>query len=437
MFGSRPEDTFVNAPRGGARSGAGWPFLVAVALGIGAFLWWAATYQIEESTRGLGRVVPSARVQVVQSLEGGIVAGIDVAEGDVVEAGQVLMQIDDTGFSAARGELLEQEATLLAKEARLRAEAASADTLALPAGLVDRAPAAVAAERDVFRSRRIQLDGELRLLNDRLAQRRAELAELRATMAKLDSIIAPLEAEVALTEGLVDRGSVPQIELLRLQGRLAETHGDRAVGAASLPRLEAAIRAAEAEVSTTRSAYVLTAREQMSDLRLDLAVVQESLRAATDRVSRTALKAPVKGTVNRIHATTLGAVVQPGQPLVEIVPAEDRLLIEADIRPRDVAFIRPGDRASVKITAYDYLIYGALEGEVLRIGADTVEGAQGQAFFRVTVETTETHLTARGQEYPISPGMIAQIDIQTGTRTVLSYLAKPILRARSEALHER
>lgn len=438
MFGTRPDDAFVTNTRPGrtARGGV-WALLLTVALGLAGFVWWAATFEIEETARGLGRVIPSGRVQVVQSLEGGIVAGLAVAEGDRVAAGQILAQIDDTGFAAARGELLQQEAALLVEAARLEAEAAGAGSFAVPPGLSARAPKAAAAELALYRSRQAQLASELALLGDRLAQRRAERAELAAQMLKLDAVIAPLAAEVALTEDLAARGAVPEIELLRLQSRLAEFQGDRAVGAASLPRTEAAIRAAETEMATLRARHVLAARERLADLQLELAVVQEALRAATDRVRRTALRAPVAGIVNRLHVTTLGAVVQPGQALVDIVPVEDRLLIEAEIRPQDVAFVQPGDRASVKITAYDYLVYGALAGDVLRIGADSVETREGQVFFQVLIETDETALGAGAARYPISPGMVAEVDIQTGRRTVLSYLAKPVLRARAEALRER
>jgi adhesin transport system membrane fusion protein len=182
---------------------------------------------------------------------------------------------------------------------------------------------------------------------------------------------------------------------------------------------------------------VLTARQRLAKLQLELAVVQETLRAANDRVRRAQLKAPVRGTINTINATTIGAVVQPGAPLVEIVPIDDSLLIEADLGPRDIAFVKTGEQASVKISAYDYLVYGALEGEVVRIGADTIETNDGVQFFRVIVRTDKSYLGSEENPLPITPGMIASVDIQTGQKTVLSYLAKPIMRARSEALRER
>ncbi len=182
---------------------------------------------------------------------------------------------------------------------------------------------------------------------------------------------------------------------------------------------------------------MLTARQRLAQLQVELAVVQETLRSANDRVTRAQLRAPVRGTVNTINAKTIGAVVQPGAPLVEIVPLDDRLLIEADLGPRDIAFVKTGERASVKISAYDYLVYGALDGEVIRIGADTISTREGVEFFRVIVRTDRSFLGSEEDPLPITPGMIASVDIQTGEKTVLSYLAKPILRAQAEALRER
>ncbi len=439
MFGRTPEEDFVNHPGARARGrqgGGSWALLLLVLAALGGFFFWAYSFEIEEVTRGMGRVIPSSQVQVVQAPQGGIVAAIEVREGDIVEAGDVLVQIDDTSLAADRGELLEREAALLAETLRGEAEAAQAETLDFPPELEERAPLATAAEREVFTSRRAQLERELQVLRDQLDQRRAALDELRETRARSEAVIAPLSEELAMTADLAARGAVPQIELLRLRSRMAEVEGDLRVAAASAPKLEAAVREAETRIDSARSAYVLAARERLARLQVELAVVQETLTAATDRVARTLLRAPVRGTVNALDGLTLGAVVERGAPLAEIVPLDDGLLIEADIRPSDVAFIRPGDRASVKITAYDYLVYGALEGRVARIGANTIQGREGEELFRVVVETAGGLRAADGAELPIIPGMVAQIDIQTGRKTVLSYLAKPLLRARAEALRE-
>ena len=440
MFGGSPDEAFLNdatAARAAATGRRPWGLLLAIAAGIALFIVWAATFEIEEVTSGQGRVIPSGRVQVVQSLEGGIVQDIAVLEGQAVAAGDPLIEIDDTGFSAALGELRARQTAYLAEEARLSAEATMAEDVVFPDGLETTAPLAVLAEREVFLSRRDQLAREIAVLEDQLRQREAALVELRAEREKLVAVTAPLSAEVELTEDLVARGIAPQVELLRLKSRLAELDGDLAIGRASEPRLQASIQEARNQIGAARSAYVLTARQNLAEVRLERAVVEEELRAASDRVSRAVLTSPVDGTVNRIHPTTLGAVVQPGAPLIEIVPTNDSLLIEVDITPRDIAFIRPGDAASVKITAYDFLVYGALDGTVLRLGADAIEDRDGQAFFRAVIQTDRTFLGTENAPLPISPGMIAGVDIQTGQRTVLSYLAKPLLRARAEALRER
>ena len=440
MFRNAQDSEFINDISGADlvdRTTSHWRLLFVLLAGIGGFLAWAYYYEIEEVTRGLGRVIPSTQVQVVQSFEGGIVRSIDVVEGDTVEAGDVLMQLDDTGFSAQLGELLEQEAALLAEKARLQAEAGFAAKMAFSDALMARNPLATGAELEVFLSRRLQLDREITVLDNRLLQREAELAELAALRDKIGFTLAPLDEEIALSEDLFERGAIPQIELLRLKSRRAELAGDLIIAGASGPRITASIREAESQIDAARASYVSSARARLARLQVELAVVQETLRAANDRVTRTAVRAPTRGTVNTVNVATIGAVVQPGAPLVEIVPIDDRLLIEVDIRPQDVAFIRPGEHASVKITAYDYLIYGSLDGRVKRIGADTIENANGEQFFRIVVETDRAHLGTDENRYEIIPGMVASVDIQTGRKSVLSYLGKPVLRASSEALRER
>ncbi|MEM7596472.1 MAG: HlyD family type I secretion periplasmic adaptor subunit [Pseudomonadota bacterium] len=439
MFGSRIEDRFVNDAAADARGGRGvWALLLVIGLGMAGFFAWAWFYEIEEVTRATGKVIPSRQLQVVQSLEGGIVAALAVREGDLVNEGDELARIDDTTAGSDLGELREREAALMAAEARVLAEAQGAKSVAFSDDLTTRAPAAVTAERQVFLSRQRQLLAEMSVLEDQLAQRRAALREATATVSKLEAQLAPLREETDLTAGLVETGSVPKIEFLRLQGDLASIGGDLEVSRARIPGIEAAIREAENQISSARSSYVLTARERGAEISGELAILREAMRAATDRLTRTSLRAPVHGTVNQLHVTTIGAVVQPGAPIVEIVPRDDQLLVEAQINPRDVAFIRPGHPASVKITAYDFLVYGALDGTVERIGADALTDPEGNQYFQVMVRTEESALPSASEgTLPISPGMVAQVDIQTGRKTVLDYLLKPLRRAQAEALRER
>lgn len=438
MFGNREEDAYATTATTAALQGRGaWRLLGLIAFGLIAFFIWAANFEIEEVTRGIGRVVPSSDTKIVQSLEGGLVRQVAVAEGDLVEQGDLLLVIDDTAVVAREGELREQEAALLAEQLRLNTEAAGLPDLVFPPDLVARALQATLAEQAVFLSRKTQFQRELQVLSDQHSQRVSELAELKAQEAKLSEVIAPLAQEAALTESLAERGAVAQIDLLRLRSRVAEMNGELTVTQARIPRMEAAIREAQAQLSAARSAFELSARERLARLQVELAVVQEGLRAAQGRVAQTELRSPARGIVNQLASSTAGAVVPPGATVAAIVPLDDGLLVEAEISPSDVAFVQPGERVSVKITAYDYLIYGALEGVVMRVGADTIESRDGEPVFRVIVRTDQTFLGDPARPNPIIPGMIASIDIQTGTNSVLNYLAKPILRARSEAFRER
>lgn len=437
MFSLRSEEEdFVNRP-GGQDAGRGlWFLLLLVIALIGGFVFWAATFEIEEVTRASGRVVPSSQVQTVQAPEGGIVAAIHVAEGDVVSPGQVLFQIDDTTVLSNLGELEQRHQALSAELIRLRAEAERLETLVFPAeaNLNSRL---VAAETAVFRTRRSQLGLEVSVLRDRLLQREAELIELIAKRAQLEAVAAPLRREAEISEGLFEKGSVPEIEILRLRGQLAEINGNITVSEATELRVKASISETQKQIESAEASYGLAARERISVVLADLAVVEETLRAARERVSRTELRAPVRGTVNRITVTNVGSVVQPAVVLAEIVPLDDSLLIEAEVSPRDLAFVRVGANASVKITAYDYLRYGDLSAHVDRIGADALNNADGVPYFQVMLRTEQTALQGDSGALDISPGMVASIDIQSGRKTVLEYLIRPVLRAQHEALRER
>lgn len=440
MFGNSVEDEYVNtisAADAASRGRSQWPVLSFFFLGFCGLLLWASLYEIEEVTVGVGRVIPSQQVQVIQTLEGGLIQSIMVKEGDLVEEGAVLMQIDDTGFSSTLGELQQRENALLAEKIRLDAEANGDDIVVFSEDLQKRASLAVNAQKAVFGSRRQQLKGEIQVLEDRMRQRRAQLEELKATREKLKAVIVPLSREVKLTSDLFKRGVVPEIDLLRLQSQLAESEGNLRVADASLPKLEASVEEASSEIQSTKSAYILTAKERLASLQQELAVVQETIRSASDRVTRTLLKSPLRGVVNKINNNTIGSVVQPAKDIIEIVPVDDSLLIQTNIRPQDVAFIKPNERASVRLTAYDYLIYGSLDGRVERIGADTITDQQGEAFFQVVIRTDRNYLGDEDQQFPITPGMVANVNIKTGRKTVLSYLLKPFNRARSEAFRER
>ncbi|MEZ5877822.1 MAG: HlyD family type I secretion periplasmic adaptor subunit [Tepidamorphaceae bacterium] len=427
----------VRAAMKARRGDSAWLQLVVIGGLIAAAVAWAHIAVVEEVTTGQGRVIPSSQVQVVQTLEGGIVRAINVSEGDIVEAGQVLIEVDDTSLASRLGELRSRKNAIEAEIIRLTAEAHGEEDLAFPPELVEAAPREVAAQQEAFRARRTKLRGEREILKQQLLQREQELTELQATQAKLKATLAPLERELELTRKLATRGVVPEVDLLRLERQYAEASGELAVLEAALPRAEAAITESRTRLDSVESVFRADARERLAKSISDRSVLEESEIAAADLVRRTQLAAPVRGIVNKINVSSIGAVVQPAVDIVEIVPLDDALLIEARIRPQDVAFIHPGQDASIKLTAYDYSVYGDLAGKVERIGADTQTDDRGNPFYRVILRTDEGGITRNGHKLDIIPGMVASVDIQTGSKTVWDYVMKPVLKIRNEALRER
>lgn len=436
----RDEFDFANDVRAAVEERA--PRAAWILIGIVGFivivgLIWAEIATVEEVTSGDGRVIPSSQLQVVQTLEGGIVREILIREGDAVEKDQILMRIDDTGFAARLGELNQRRWALRAEIARLRAEATGADAVDVDKALANNAPEMVASEQDVFNIRRLKRDQEVSILRQQLVQKEQELQELEARKIKLESSKKPLDRELALTRKMKERGVVPEIELLRMERQTAEVNGELAIVTASLPRAASAIEEARNRIETAKFGRQAEARERLAKARAELGVIDETIKGARDRVTRASLKAPVRGIVNKVNTNTIGSVVKPGQDIIEIVPLGDNLLIEARLRPQDVAFVRPDQAASVKLTAYDYSIYGALDGKVERISADTITDEKSETFYRVIVRTEQNFLSLGSEQLPIIPGMVAQVDILTGKKTVLDYLLKPLTKVRYEALRER
>ncbi len=439
MIGSRDHE-YANDVRAALEERAPrttWILVLIICAAFAGLIVWASQATLEEVTTGSGRVIPSRQIQVVQTLEGGIVREISIGEGDLVEKDQVLMQIDDTGFASKLGEIKQRRWALMAEIARLTAEGNGADNVPDDPDLTEHAPQALLSERAVFRSRNAKLQEDVSILKQQLIQKEKELIEFTAKHDKLVATREPLARELKLTETLYKRKVVPEVEFLRLKRQMAEIDGELAIVKAALPRAESSIEEARNRVNSATVSFQLQARERLAQIQPELAIIEESIKAAEDRVTRTALKAPVRGIINKLNVTTIGAVVQPGKDIIEIVPLDDTLLIEAQIRPQDVAFIRPDEKASVKLTAYDYLIYGALEGKIERISADTITDDRGERMYRVIVRTRQNHLKTVKGDLPIIPGMVATVDIQTGEKTVLDYLLKPIRRGQKEALRER
>ncbi|MCZ8374113.1 MAG: HlyD family type I secretion periplasmic adaptor subunit [Beijerinckiaceae bacterium] len=409
---------------------------VTAALILAAAIW-ASLAVLDEVTRGEGRVIPSRQVQVVQPLEGGLVENIHVTEGAIVQKGDVLMRIDDTTFSAQLGEIRERRLALAGRVARLAAESTGQGQIDFPPALLREAGRATEAERLVFEARQRKLIQDIEVIVQQVGQRRAELGELQAQERRLAQAVDLLSKETAITRRLFQQRVVPEIEMLRLDRQAAELQGQLDVVKASLAKAEVAILEAQARRDSVTSTFRAASEEELAKVQADLAVVEETIRAAQDRVRRTDLRAPVHGIVNKISVTTIGAVVQPGQAVMDIVPMEDNLLVEANIRPADIAFIRPGQDAIVKITAYDPTVYGSLQGKVERISANTITNEQREVAYRVMIRTARSHLGPDAAQLPIIPGMVGSVEILTGRKSVLDYVLRPIRKVFSEALRER
>lgn len=373
---------------------------------------WAYFASLEEVKRGNGRVIPSRQIQVVQSLEGGIVTTILTREGASVREGEPLMRIDDTNFASQYGEVRERRGATAARVARLEAQASEKPKLVFPESLRRDAARAVETEQNVFDAQIRRLSQEIDVLEKQYAQKQQEQAEFKASEAKLTETLQLLGREVALTRKLYEQRVVPEIEMLRLERQASEMRGQLEIVKASLTKSQASLQEAQSKISNARTTFRAQAEDDLAKSRGDLAVLEENIKAAQDKVRRTELRSPVNGIVNKLNVTTVGAVVPPGGNVMEIVPVDDTLLVEGRIKPQDIAFIRPDQDAVVKISAYDSSVYGSLKGKVERISADTIiddkgdRNDRGETYYRVMVRTEKNHLGTSEHPLPVIPGMV-------------------------------
>jgi len=394
---------------------------------------WAAVAQIDEVTRGEAKVVPSSQVQIIQSVDGGVVEEILVREGQVVDAGQLLLRVDTTRFDSSLGESRASQAGLRARAERLQA-LTQGRAFNPPADLLKEAPNLVAQERSQYDAKRAEIAAQVSIAQSQLSQRQQELNEARARREQAERGLELVQRELNATRPMVATGAVSEVEVLRLEQQVARLRGDREQATAQISRVQAAIGEAQRRIEEVQ----LNARSQLSaelsETMSRLSALSEGGRALADKVAKAEIKSPVRGTVKRLLVNTVGGVVQPGREVLEVVPLDDALILEAQITPKDIAFLRPGLEAMVKFTAYDFAIYGGLPADVESIGADSVIDDKGNAFYIVRLRTRQASL---GEGLPIIPGMVAQVDILTGKKTVLAYLLKPVLRAKANALSER
>ena len=366
-----------------------------IGLGLLVFFIWAALFKLEEVSTGTGKVIPSSKEQIIQSLEGGILTKLDVKEGDIVEKGTILAQLDPTRFASNVGESQSLLVSSLATSARLRAEV-NGTALQFPE-IVQKDSQLVREETQLYNTRRKNLE---------------------ESISDLTTSLTLVQQELRMTEPLVAKGAASEVEVLRLKRQASDL---------------------QKQINDTRSQYYVKAREELSKANTDVETQRQIVKGKSDTLNRTVFRAPVRGVVKEIDVMTLGGVIPPNGKIMTIVPLDEQLLIEARISPRDIAFIRPNQQALVKITAYDYAIYGGLHGKVTVISPDTIrdEVKQDQFYYRVYIRTDSDKLrNKQGKTFAITPGMVATVDIRTGQKTVLDYLIKPFNKAR-EALRER
>lgn len=397
---------------------------------------WAGVTRVEVLTRGQGQVVPSQDVQVVQSLEGGIVEELLVSPGDLIKRGQILMRLSDVQFSSEERGTEAKFLGLEAKKARLTAEA-SGEAFKVPEEVAEKAPQISTNEQALYDSRQRELQNAYDILDDRIAKANADMAEVNAQINRFYSSRKLLNDELRITKDLVAKRAVPKLEEIRLNREIADISGQINAQSQRKKSLEAELAVAKKERESQLDKFRSQALGELNSVETEIASLRENLKSIGDRVERREVKAPVDGVVNNIAVRTLGGVVEPAMQLVEIVPVDEELKIIAQIQPNEIAFIRPGQPAKVKITAYDAQKYGSLEGELVRIGATSGRDQEGNTFFEIEVHTTKNYMGDEDTPLPITPGMVAEVEVITGKRTILEYLLKPVLRARDRAFTEQ
>lgn len=422
------------APRGASA------IVILAALFFAAMIGWASFAEVDEVTRAEGRVIPFSKTQLIQSAEPGVVQEILVRPGQHVRKGDILLRLDPTTSTATLGESEARARALQAGVARLRTEyEGDLDSVyACPASIQQVAPAICDNEAKLLSARRDSYLKNTSVLEERVEQRERELAGAEADLQRLAESLEIARRELALLQPLAQKNLVSKTDVLRAEREVSDLQGQIATGEQSIARIQAALRESNLQL---QQALLQFRQEALADLTTslsELSVLEQTILGAERRVSRTDIRSPVDGIVNRLEVNTLGAFVSSGTQVMDIVPIADKLLVEARVRPQDIAFIRPGQEAMVKVTAYDFSIYGALDGVVDTVSADSVYDQESQeTFYIVLVRTEQSELEKGDQALPVMPGMVAEVDILTGEKTILQYILQPFNRARNEALTER
>jgi len=408
--------------------------LWVIILSVAWFIYWAGNAELDELVRGTGKVIPSSKVQKIQNLEGGIVDEFFVKEGDIVKKGQPLVKFKDVRFQSDLGETRLKLDELLAKEVRLKAEAYNepfnAQGLQIEEKTLER-------ERSFYQSNYKQFIRGLQSQRSQLNQKYGMLKETRAKMNQHKRSIALINKEIALKQPLVDKKIVSEIELLQLNREKNDLSGELSRLRESIGRINSEISEIREKLEGSKLEFRNRAKKELNEVTAEIERLKENMKSSADRVSRTVVKSPVEGIVKQFFINTEGGVVRPGMDIMEIVPRNEALLIEAKIKPSDIAFLHTGQKAVIKFTAYDFSIYGGLKGELTQISADTITDEEGNSFFLVKLKTDKTHLGSESNKLTIKVGMRTSVDIITGKKSILTYLLKPIIKAKYGALRER
>jgi len=404
--------------------------IVASAVAFFMFLLWSMLAQVDEVTRGQGKVIPSSKLQVITAADPATVSEVFVRSGQRVKKGQLLARLDSPENTSQVGQLEAETQSLQSRVSRLTAEG-TGQTVACTGS-------DCAGERALSQARESALSSKVSALQASAEQARRDVGEAAATIQSLQGSLALAQHQVQMLEPLAAKNIVPQTDLLDKRREVIDLQGRISAAREQQGKALAAVREAQAQASQANFEFRQSALDERSQIAAKIAVNEQSLRGAEGKLGRTEIRSPVDGVVNDVQVTTIGAYVQPGQKIMEVVPAGEKLLVETRVKPSDIAFIKVGDKALVKVTAYDFSTYGGLEGRVVQVSADSIyDENEKQAFFTVIVETDKSFLTAAGHRLPITPGMMTDTQIITGRKSILTYLLKPVLKARSEALRER
>jgi len=400
------------------------------------FILWASLTQIDEITRGTGKVVPSGENKIVQNLEGGIVKEIYVKVGDSVKKGEPLLKIDNEKNKAQLDSTSIKLLELTAKEIRLTAES-DGKPFKVSQELEKQMPLFVANERSLYESRQKALMAKINALVDKKRQKEQELKETEEKIIHLKRTDALINEEVKMMEPMVKQGVKSKVAFMKLQREQSQIKNDLTSAQNSLPRIRAGISEIENNIKEEKITFRNEAKEELNEVTAEKLRVKESSEALTDQIDRTIVRSPINGVIQKLYVNTVGGVIQPGEDLVEIVPTDDVLWLEVKIKPSDIAFIYPGQKAVVKVSAYDFAIYGSLEGEVVHISADTTKDEKDNVFYTIHIKTEKNHLGTEEKPLKIIPGMTVNVDIMTGKKSVMDYILKPILKAKQYTFTER